>query len=85
MADNLLYWLVGFKLAGKSVDNALGHSGSKGLILSAGLYLLVRFFPAQMALARLAVSDFTGPGDLKSFSYTFVRLSHDEIWEKDDL
>jgi len=44
MADNLLYWLVGFKLAGKSVDNALGHSGSKGLILSAGLYLLVRFF-----------------------------------------
>jgi hypothetical protein len=38
-----------------------------------------------MALARLAVSDFTGPGDLKSFSYTFVRLSHDEIWEKDDL
>jgi hypothetical protein len=85
MADNLLYWLVGFKLAGKSVDHALGHSGSKGLVLTTGLYLLIRFFTAQMALSGFAVSDFTGPGDLKSFSYTFVRLSHDEIWEKDDL
>jgi hypothetical protein len=85
MADNLLYWLVGFKLAGKSVDYAFGHSGCKNLVLTTRLYLLVRFFTAQMALSGLAVSNFTGPGDLKSFSYTFMRLSHDEIWEKDDL
>jgi hypothetical protein len=55
------------------------------LVLTTALYLFVGLFTAQMALARLTVSDFTGPGDLKSFSYSFMRLSHDEIWEKDDL
>jgi len=76
-------WLV--KLAGKSFDDTLGHTVGQNLVLTAGLHLLVRFLTAQMALTWLAVSNFTGPGDLKSFSYTFVRLSHDEIWEKDDL
>ena len=79
-------WLVKKKmLAGKSVDHTLTHAWGKNLILATRLNLFVGFFTAQVALARLAVSDFTGPGDLKSFSYSFMRLSHDEIWEKDDL
>jgi hypothetical protein len=73
------------KLTGKSLDYALSHTGGQGLVLTTALYLFIGLFTAQMALARFAVSDFTGPGDLKSFSYSFMRLSHVEIWEKDDL
>jgi hypothetical protein len=44
--------------------------------------LLVGFFASQMTLARFAVGNFTGSGDLKSFGYSFVRLSHSEILGK---
>jgi hypothetical protein len=84
MADNLLYWWL-IKLAGKSVDDALSHTGGKYLVLTTRLYLLIGFLTTQMALARFAMGDFTGSGDLKSFSDSFMRLSHDENWEKDDI
>ena len=79
-------WLVKKKiLAGKSVDHTLAHAWGENLILATRLNLFIGFLTAQVALARFAVSNFTGAGDLKSFSYSFMRLSHDEIWEKDDL
>jgi len=73
-------WLL--KLTGKSVDDALGHTGCQYLVLTTRLYLLVGFFASQMTLARFAVGNFTGSGDLKSFGYSFVRLSHSEILGK---
>ena len=55
------------------------------MVLASCLYLLVGFLAAQVALAGLTVGNFSGSGDLKSFGNSFVRLSHSEIWEKDDL
>jgi lactam utilization protein B len=38
-----------------------------------------------VSLPRLAVGNFAGSGDLKSFGDSFMRLSHDEILEKINL
>ena len=79
-------WLVKKKiLAGKSVDHTLTHAWGKNLILATRLNLFIGFLAAQVALAGLTVGNFSGSGDLKSFGNSFVRLSHSEIWEKDDL
>ncbi len=67
------------------MKDAFGHAVSEGVVLPARLSLLVGLFAAQVSLTGFAMHYLARTGYLESLGDTFMRLSHVELSEKDDV